>query len=250
MRISTKDKAHFLQTGYFILENFISEKDVCEIKSRIESSIQEPGAVVFFDRHGHPRRLERFTYRDPRLIDLMQDVGHYVSDIVGEEQVLFKDKVNFKPPGGEGFNAHYDGIFEYRSPIGKVGRGWFDYADRFTNALITLDRFTDHNGALEIANRHVGDFERLLKNTKRDGSPDLIKEVVLGCVFNPIFCGSGSLIVFDSACPHRSGKNRSEYHRSTIYWTYHSATSGSHYDRYFDDKASSLNQNKALTGEV
>ena len=249
MEISSQGKLRFKSTGYLVIENFISVAVVDEIKSGVQAVTLSDGVTMFSDRQGLPRRLERFTYKDARLIGLMEDVGECVKAVTEEEQVLFKDKVNFKPPGGEGFNAHYDGIFEYKSLTRKVGRGWFDYADRFTNGLITLDPFTQHNGALEIADRHLGDFDELLNNTNKDGSPDLRHEVALDCEFKPIFCGPGTLIIFDSACPHRSGKNRSMDHRSTIYWTYHNAIFGRNYDRYFEDKDASINKNKALLGE-
>ena len=36
-------------------------------------------------------------------------------DIFQEKMTIFKDKFNSKPPGGEGFYAHYDGIFLWKN---------------------------------------------------------------------------------------------------------------------------------------
>ncbi|RLA26442.1 MAG: phytanoyl-CoA dioxygenase family protein, partial [Gammaproteobacteria bacterium] len=62
------------------------------------------------------------------------------AQLFGEPAVLFKDKINFKMPGGGGFEPHQD-----------VQAGWSRYADMHITALVTIDRATIENGCLEIA---------------------------------------------------------------------------------------------------
>ncbi len=62
-----------------------------------------------------------------------------VSELFGESAVLFKDKINFKLPGGDGFKEHQD-----------VQAGWDDYARLHITAMIAIDATTEENGSLEV----------------------------------------------------------------------------------------------------
>ena len=113
------------------------------------------------------------------------------------DYLLFKDKVNFKPSGGEGFYAHYDGIFEFNTSHGLKKKGWYEYTDHFVNVLVALDNFTLENGPLQIAD-HNGTFSELILNTKRDGSPDLLPQVESENNFQNILINMGDICVFDN----------------------------------------------------
>ena len=80
-----------------------------------------------------------------------------VSELFGEPAVLFKDKINFKLPGGDGFKAHQD-----------VQAGWDAYAGLHITAMVAIDETNAANGSLEMfpactagpARRTVGAAER------------------------------------------------------------------------------------------
>ena len=57
--------------------------------------------------------------------------------LFGEPATLFKDKINFKKPGGGGFESHQD-----------VQAGWAKYADLHITVLINIDKTTIENGCL------------------------------------------------------------------------------------------------------
>ena len=57
--------------------------------------------------------MERFTFSSDIMISLNEKIIKFLKLELGNDYLLFKDKVNFKPSGGEGFYAHYDGIFEF-----------------------------------------------------------------------------------------------------------------------------------------
>src|SRR5690606_18055096 len=65
-----------------------------------------------------------------------------IGQLLGEEAVLFKDKINFKMPGGDGFKPHQD-----------AQAGWETYARYYINAMVTIDEATEENGCLEVAPR-------------------------------------------------------------------------------------------------
>ena len=113
--------------------------------------------------------------------------------------------------------------------------------------MVALDECNKENGALELAKSHAGNFDQLLENTKKDGTPALSKEVESKISFSLINLNVGDMVVFSNTCPHRSKKNDSKKSRKIIYYTYSLGKNGSKYKKYFDDKVNSKNISKALT---
>lgn len=178
--------------GYVAIEKYFSDSDLEGFQPALEAMTSCEDADLYNDRSGNLRRLEQFTKKSSFFSELDERVRELLKDITGSEYFLFKDKINFKPPGGEGFHAHYDGIFRFYD--GAIMRdGWYEYSDAFINVLIAIDDFTIENGALEVAKVHDGSFDELLKNTKQDGSPDLIDDVVAKCEFTPVLVKKGGL---------------------------------------------------------
>jgi len=66
-----------------------------------------------------------------------------VAQLLGEKAALFKEKVNFKMPGGDGFKPHQDSQ-----------AGWDDYADFFISALVSIDEANVENGCLQMCGGH------------------------------------------------------------------------------------------------
>ena len=156
--------------------------------------------------------------------------------------MIFKDKFNLKPPGGEGFYAHYDGIFYFTDSENRKKRGWYEYGNSFVNVLLSLDDSNEENGTIEIAKSHKNNFDELLKNTKNNGTPDLLSVVEKNNIFEKINLNAGDLVVFKNTCPHRSGINVSNSNRRILYYTYLSQEFGSQYENYFKDKKMSKNK--------
>ncbi len=243
-------KKEYQNNGFTMLNSILSKEQLVEISEAIKDLSTSNDIDLYKDRSGLVRRMENFTYKNSSLDKLNQEIRELLHYMTNEVQVLFKDKVNFKPPKGEGFFAHYDGIFQFKNSDGEIRNGWYEYANDYNNILITLDDFTEENGALEVANSHVGDFDELLKNTTLDGSPNLRSEVESRCDFIPMICGAGSVIFFKHSCPHRSSANNSQKDRGSLYWTYTPSDNKGIYNQYYEDKADSQNKNKALTGSL
>ena len=140
--------------------------------------------------------------------------------LLGGPVVLFKDKINFKMPGGGGFKAHQD-----------QQAGWGRYAPIFVTALVTLDAATEENGCLEIAaGRHregmIGEeWCPLDENDLR---------------LQPVPTAPGDVIFFDSFAPHASRPNFSDAPRRILYLTYNLASHGDSRVRYYADKHASF----------
>lgn len=233
--------------GYSILTNFILERDAQELKSEIEGLVDVP---TYFDNKGKLRRIERFYNKGECLKKLHEKISRQLLLIFSEEFKIFKDKYNVKPPSGEGFFPHYDGIFLWDDAEGKTKKGWYEYAPEFINVLIALDECNESNGTIELAPEHDLSFECLLSKTKKNGTPELVPDIEQTLDFEKVKLGTGDAVIFSHKCPHRSAPNHSPNSRGVLYYTYNRAKFGDHYHRYFNDKLSSnvgKNMDKALS---
>jgi ectoine hydroxylase-related dioxygenase (phytanoyl-CoA dioxygenase family) len=179
-----------------------------------EESLLEPGRRILC-------RVENFYPYHAELRALMDsaEMRGAVSQLFGEPAVLFKDKINFKMSGGEGFKAHQD-----------VQAGWDTYAALHVTAMVSIDRTTAENGCLELA---PGQHRRGLigKSWEPLGEDDLGAMKFVACPTEP-----GDAVFFDSFVPHRSAPNLTAAQRRVLYITYNRASEGDHRARYYADK--------------
>jgi ectoine hydroxylase-related dioxygenase (phytanoyl-CoA dioxygenase family) len=142
-----------------------------------------------------------------------------IEQLLGEPAVLFKDKINFKMPGGAGFEPHQD-----------QQAGWTVFAPLFVTALICIDPATLANGCLEMA-----DVPRLGGMIGREWAP-LTDREMSGFNLIPLPAEPGDVVFFDSYVPHASKPNLTDQARRALYLTYNRAIDGDHRVRYFADK--------------
>ena len=237
--------------GWFVLENLYTPKETDLILESIYKAMENDEVNLYYDRDGRLRRMEYFAFYDEVLKDLDRRFQHILYEATGEQWSLFKDKVNFKPSGGEGFYAHYDGIFEFANANGTTSSGWYEYANEFLSALLLLDDFTETNGAMELSDMHDEDWDTLYGRTKQNGTPDIREDLIDSYDSTKIIASKGSVLIFDHRVPHMSRMNKSEYTRRAIYYTYNPVKAGVFYEKYFSDKYNSRNTNsKSLSGEL
>lgn len=144
------------------------------------------------------------------------------AQLFGEQAVLFKDKINFKMPGGGGFEPHQD-----------VQAGWSRYSDLHITSLVTIDPATIENGCLEIATNFRG--HDLIGS---EWTPLTDKDLA-GVEFAAIEAEPGDAVFFDSFIPHLSAPNRTSSPRRVLYYTYNKASAGDHLSQYYADKRAS-----------
>jgi 2-aminoethylphosphonate dioxygenase len=179
-----------------------------------EQSLLDPKARVlqrienFFPYHdGFRRRMS-----EGPLVDA-------TAQLFGDAPVLFKDKINFKMPGGDGFKPHQD-----------QQAGWSVYAPYFITALISIDDATVENGCLEVVpGRHkegmIGAEWRPLEEAELPRA-----------LYQPLPTRRGDVVFFDSYAPHASGPNLTAAPRRVLYITWNRAADGDHRLRYYADK--------------
>jgi len=182
-----------------------------------EDSLLVPGTRVL-------ARIERFVEYEDRLASLVRDprVVDLTSELLGDRAVLFKDKINFKMPGGGGFTPHQD-----------IQPGWDTYASYFISVLIAIDANTRENGCIELA---AGQHGRGLIGRKWE---PLEGAELDGVVFGAYPMEPGDAAFFDCFTPHQSQPNLTDHPRRNIYLTFNRQSEGDFRERYFADKRKS-----------
>ena len=235
--LSNAQVENFHRDGYLVLPGFYGSDDVENLRRwthEVTNLPETPGrhAMYFEPSLTQPGqrllcRLENFV---PYHAGFEQLLCHgrlqaASSQLLGEPAVLFKDKINCKLPGGDGFKPHQD-----------VQAGWDVYGSLHLTAMVAVDPSDQDNGGLEmVAGRHR---EGLIGQM---WAPLSDKEVE-GMDFQPVDCQPGDAIFFDSFAPHRSGPNTSDRSRRIIYITYNRASEGDQRERYYADKRASFPQ--------
>jgi 2-aminoethylphosphonate dioxygenase len=176
-----------------------------------EDSLTEPGRRVI-------QRIENFCPFHAGFDALIREgaLTRWTAALMDGPVVLFKDKINFKMPGGPGFKAHQD-----------QQAGWSRYAPIFVTAMVTIDPATLENGCLEMMpGRHR---EGLLGE---EWKPLDEAELTL----HPVPTAPGDVIFFDSFAPHASKPNFTKAPRRILYLTYNRASNGDHRNQYYAEK--------------
>ena len=233
---------------FFIYKNLVDKNFVKKILKEIKNA---KNVDKYYDRKNNIRRIEKLYNKGYHLNILNKKIKLFLKEIFNKKFYIFKDKYNAKPPRGEGFFAHYDGVFYFTNKKNQLKKGWYEYSKIFVNVLIALDSCNKNNGTIQLAKKHKGGFNKLIKNTIKNGTPVLTKKIEKKTKFKAINLNIGDVAVFSNTCPHRSDKNSSNIHRRTLYYTYSRGLMGSQYNKYFLDKKNSTNKtSKTLEGQV
>ncbi|MDD9878095.1 MAG: phytanoyl-CoA dioxygenase family protein [Magnetovibrio sp.] len=163
-------------------------------------------------------RIENITPFHDGFAQLTEALGAPVGQLLGEDAELFKEKINFKMPGGDGFKPHQDSQ-----------AGWDTYADFFISVLVSIDAATLENGCLELC---AGHHQRgLFKSWE-----PLTDDDMDGMEFKPAPTEPGDIVFFDCYAPHQSAPNMSDKVRRIYYATYNRRSDGQHMAQYYADK--------------
>lgn len=220
-------------SGWVLARGFFSAGEIEQIARWTDELLalpEEPGKhMVYWENSPTAGRLvQRIENFVPyhRGFDRLVRHGRLraaVDRLLGEQACLFKEKINFKMPGGAGFEPHQD-----------QQAGWSRYAPLFVTALVTIDPATIENGCLEM-----GDGPRLTRLIGEEWRP-LTEGEMQSFALQPLPTEPGDALFFDSYAPHASKPNRTGRPRRILYLTYNAASAGDHRQRYFAEKRASF----------
>lgn len=145
-----------------------------------------------------------------------------VSSLMGEQAAIFKEKINYKFPGGGGFKPHQD------------APAFISFNQRFhITMMVAIDECTLENGCLQVVKG--GANKPVILPQEVDGS--IKKEIAETLQWTPIECKTGGIILFDSYLPHYSEANRSNKPRRAIFITFSKFSEGGVMrEAYYQDK--------------
>ncbi len=185
---------------------------------------ETPGRwMKYFEGDGRQLcRVENFLPYHDGLRELLTrpDLCETLERLFSEPAILFKEKINYKLPGGQGFAPHQD----------APAFASFDQTYHVT-LLIGADPMTPENGCLELVNGHR-DGQSLPQAEDGTIRPDVAE----GLDWQPLATEPGDVVLFDSYVPHRSGPNRSREPRRALYVTYNGVSQGDRRADYYARK--------------
>lgn len=221
----------FNSNGLIYVANAFSPAEMRTI-TRWVRDIQDwdevPGRHMAYYEESLTTPGERVLQRIENFVPYHADFGDFVAgarmlgaveQLFGAPAALFKDKINFKLPGGDGYKAHQD-----------QQAGWSAYAPLFITALVTIDEQTIENGCLELA---AGHHKKGLVGSEWQPLSD---DETAAMEFVPYPSRPGDVMYFDSFVPHRSAANRTEKPRRVLYITYNALQYGDRRSQYYADK--------------
>ena len=210
--------------GWLITDLFDSDF-IAEIKTWVDDvqSWDDNGAWLnHYEATDHGAQKCRTEYFTPFQTHLkamlctgtMLDVA---SALLGEQAVLYKEKINYKLAGGAGWDAHQD------APA-------YPFLDLHISCMVAIDDSNEENGCLEVvSNKH----HELIPTDSRGCIPD---SVVATLEWQHVPLRAGQTMWFHSRTPHRSGDNKSLRNRRAMYPTYNAASEGDLREKYYETK--------------
>lgn len=137
--------------------------------------------------------------------------------LLGEPAVTYKEKINYKLPGGAGFAPHQDARA-------------YKFVDTHLSGMVAIDDATVENGCLEV----VAGWHHELLDVDENGCihPDLVPAFD----WKPVPMRAGDLLWFHSRAPHRSGPNLTRTTRRGLFCTYNASSLGDLRGAYYADK--------------
>ena len=139
------------------------------------------------------------------------------SALLGEQAVLYKEKINYKLPGGAGYAPHQD------APA-------YPFVASHVSCMVAIDDATVDNGCLDVVSGMHHDV--LPMDEVGCVHPDVVAKLEWAAVE----VAAGQTLWFHSRTPHRSGANTSTTARRALYPTYNARSEGDLREDYYREK--------------
>mmetsp|Transcript_10985 Transcript_10985/g.13297 ORF Transcript_10985/g.13297 Transcript_10985/m.13297 type:complete len:471 (+) Transcript_10985:302-1714(+) len=228
------------KNGYLLLKDLLSaelKEKVINWVSDIQQWPETPGKHMCYYEKSDKEckdndddclmlcRTENFIPYHEQLRHLLtvdSEVTDVLEQLMNEEAVLFKEKVNYKLPNGGGFPAHQDAP-AFRS---------FGQKNHLT-LNVAIDGATKANGCLEVAPGHH--LSGLFPQDPVHFGLSQEEESKL-TNWQDVPLDPGDVLIFSSWLPHRSGGNSTCESRRALYITYNGKTDGDFREQYYETK--------------
>jgi len=150
------------------------------------------------------------------------------SDRLGKAAAPFKDKINYKRPGGAGFRPHQDQVA-------------YPGASSVQSLLVAIDECTIESGCLWIASG----VDRVLPTDDRGV---VRADITAALEWQAVELAPGDVLCIDGLAPHWSEANTSSTARRVLIASYSPAASGYTRDHYYAARAETMTDSTARDG--
>ena len=216
------------QDGYLKLAGFLSGQETADAHVWVNEISSWPPSQSKWMHHqeltarGDVRlaRTENFVPFHAGMKSLLMEgkLLDALEELMGEPAVLYKEKINYKYPGGGGYAAHQD------APA-------YEFIKHHVTCLVTIDPMREENGCLFFSpGRHNEGLIAL------DDRGCIKTDVAESLEWTAVPTDPGDVLFFSSFAPHKSPPNTSDEPRRAIYLTYNALVEGDFRERYYEDK--------------
>ena len=219
----------FKKNGFVRIKSWFNDHEMARIEEsvrKMESWPEVPGKwMKYFEYASNQRtlcRIENFLeYEEVFSPHLLGDSFRLLlNQVMGAPVVLFKEKINFKQAGGQGFRAHQDAP-AFRS----FGQNFH------LNLMLSIDHTSSDNGCLELMRS-----ERIRDLLPAEKDLTLSEDFEMKNEWISVETEPGDILVFDSYIPHKSAANLTKSSRRALYATYNKACEGNWREKYYEEK--------------
>lgn len=228
--LSDVQRQHWMTHGWLLFSQSLAPEVVSALSIWVgEMAAKGLGSeqrLLYYERTVQGKslcRVERFLddHQPLRALITTGTLPMIASTLMGEQAVIYKEKINYKLAGGAGYAPHQDAA-AYR------------YVNHHVTCLVAVDEMTPENGCLEFAPGHQDGLMPL--NDVGCIAPQLAQTLA----WTPVPMPAGGVLFFSSKAPHRSGPNRTDHQRRAMYLTYNAASEGDLRQAYYDDRERQL----------
>ena len=227
------DVEHFVEQGWLLTR---SHDQVDAVRTWVDEVAAWPDDGPWLHHReltdGGPQlcRTENFVPFHEGLRELLTGGAMLdaASALLDEPAVLYKEKINYKLPGGAGYSPHQD------APA-------YRFVAIHVSCMVAVDDALVGNGCLEVVSAC---HQELLPT---DDTGCIRADVADALEWVPVEVHAGETLWFHSRTPHRSGPNLGPTPRRALYPTYNARREGDRRDAYYEQKAIELAGGSAVS---
>ncbi len=255
MKLTIEQKKFWEQHSYIVFKGLFADKvqDISKWIGEISSWPEDMSKWLSFYEMNDPTklsRIENFIPYHPHLASIIngEEVLSIVEELMLEKPVLYKERINFKPPRGGAHAAHQDGVAYESGALGQFDQDIVPYI----SVLISVDAATKSNGCFEVVEpwdiqnmnilpmekpyAHAPNFSKIAQSVEDDLN------------WIQLETQPGDVIFFTERLPHRSKPNNSKKSRRILYGVYNPVKEGDKREKYYADKRSNINDARYMVG--
>jgi len=232
--LSASERAIYHRDKVLLKRNLFSKSELSNLlqwTDEIQDWPETPRKwMQYFQDIGEFRLLSRteniLPYHPPLLSLFLEKVFPAAKEILGDEALVFKDKLIYKFPGAQGFSTHQD----------IAGYVAFEKHPHLV-VLIAIDEADEANGCLQVIKGYPE--AKSIDDVPPEIDREQLKEWDETGKWESMHVQPGDVIFFGMHVPHRSAPNNDPNKRSrrSFYLTLNRKTEGDFREEYFRRKA-------------